>query len=147
VSRSQRLWFKAGCWAALVTAVVHLMGHVAGPQPPANETERQLLALYEGYRFALPGGAKRSLAEFMSGFSLTFSVFLAMLGGLNLLVVRRAADDAALMQVLTRLDVACGVTMVAIGLTHFFIIPTTFLGIVTLCFVAALFGRRALAAG
>ena len=36
MSRRQRLFFKAGCWAALLTAVMHLVGHLAGPQPPAT---------------------------------------------------------------------------------------------------------------
>jgi hypothetical protein len=141
VSKTQRVWFKAGCWMALATAVVHLLGHLAGPQAPTNETERQLMALYQGYRFALPGGS-RSLADFMTGFSLIFAVFMAMLGGLNLLVVRRCADDGPLMAMLTRLDVACGVTTLAISLTHFFIVPTVFLAVVTLCFGVALVGRR-----
>jgi hypothetical protein len=142
VSKRQRLWFKAGCWAAFVTAAVHLMGHLAGPQSPANETERQLIALFESYRFLLPGGSRRTLAEFMAGFSLMYSVFLAMLGGLNLLVVRRCADDAPLMAMLTRLDVACGVTAIAVSLRHFFIVPTLFVVAVTVCFAAALFGPR-----
>jgi hypothetical protein len=137
MSRRQRLFFKAGCWAALATAAVHLLGHLAGPQPPANDTERQLLQLYETYRFALPGGS-RTLAEFMSGFSLTFSLALAMFGGMNLTVVRRCADDQPLMRLLTVLALAFCVTLLVISLAHFFIVPTLFIALVTLCFAAAL---------
>jgi hypothetical protein len=118
-----------------------MIGHISGPQPPANDTERQLLALFEGYRFAVPGGS-RTLAEFMSGFSLMFAVFMAMLGGLNLLVVRRCSEDGPLMTTLTRMNVACGVTIVVISLTHFFIVPTLFVAAVTLCFAIALIGGR-----
>lgn len=142
MSRSQRLWFKAGCWAALATAVVHLLGHLAGPPAPTNATERQLLTLFEGYRFPLPG-PDRSLAEFMAGFSLIFCVFMAMLGGLNLLVVRRAVADGALMATLTQLNVACGVTATAISLTYFFVVPTILIAVVTVCFAGALVAGRA----
>jgi hypothetical protein len=138
MSKRQRLCFKAGCWAALVTALIHLAGHLAGPQPPANATERQLLQLYEGYRFVLPGGSARSLSEFMAGFSLAFSASMAMFGGLNLLLVRRCANDRPLMAMATRLAVAFGVTLLAISLTHFFIAPTICLAIVTALFAAAL---------
>lgn len=137
MSRRRRLFFKAGCWTALVTAAVHLLGHLSGPQPPANDTERQLVQLFETYRFALPGGG-RTLAEFMAGFSLTFSTALAMFGGTNLLVVRRCPDDQPLMRMLTLLALAFSVTVLVISLTHFFIVPTLFLAIVALCFAASL---------
>ena len=137
MSRRQRGFFKAGCWAAIVTAAVHLAGHLSGPQPPANETERQLVQLYETYRFALPGGG-RTLSEFMSGFSLVYSLALAMFGGTNLAVVRRCPDDQPLMRLLTVLALAFCVTLLAISLTHFFIVPTMFIAVITLCFAAAL---------
>ena len=143
VTNRQRLFFKAGCWMAIVTAVMHMVAHLSGTQPPANDTERQLLALFEGYKFPLPGGTARSLDDFMRGFSLVFAVHFASLGGMNLLIVRRCAGDDALMTMLTRLVLACCVTTLAVSLTHFFLIPTIFIGAVTLCFGAALVGGGA----
>jgi hypothetical protein len=139
VSRRQRGFFKAACWIAIATAIVHLVGYLAGPQPPKNDIERALIEQFETYRFDVPGGG-RTLKEFMSGFSLTFTVFLAMLGGLNLLVVRRCSDDEALMTMLTRLNAACATTMVVVSLSYFFIIPTLFLAAIAACFVGALLG-------
>ena len=138
----RQVWlFKAGCWAALVTAAVHLIGHLSGPPPPANDTERELFRLYESYRFALPGGATRTLADFMRGFSLLFAVFFATLGGVSLLVVRRCARDGPLMAMLMRLVLASCVTALAISLTHFFVVPTLMIAVVAVCFTAALLGR------
>jgi hypothetical protein len=130
--------FKAGCWAAFVTSAMHLIAHFAGTQPPANDTERQLLELYEGYRFAMPDGNTRTLADFMSGFSLTYSAALAMFGGTNLLVVRRYADDQPLMRTLTGMALAFCVTLLVISVTHFFIAPTLFIAAITLCFAVAM---------
>jgi hypothetical protein len=138
MSGRQRLFFKAGCWAAFVTAVVHMVGHLSGTQPAANDTERQLIQLYETYRFALPGGGARSLSEFMSGFSLIFAAALAMFGGTNLMLVRRCAGDAALMRMATALALAFSVTLLVISLTHFFIAPTLFIAAVAVCFAAAI---------
>ena len=139
MSRRQRLFFKAGCWLAIATAIVHLIGYIAGPQPAKNETERVLIEQFTTYRFDLPGGS-RTLAEFMSGFSLTFTVFLATFGALNLLVVRRCSDDVALMATITRLDAACAVTMVVVSLSYFFLIPTLCLAATGVCFIGALVG-------
>ena len=54
----QVIFLKIGCWAAAITAAVHMVGVLAGPQPPANETEKVLLDLAESYQFPLPGGAE-----------------------------------------------------------------------------------------
>ena len=136
----QRLFFKAGAWLAIVTAIVHLVAHVAGPSEPANEAERAFVEQFRTLRFEVPGGS-RTMYEFMRGFSLMESVFYGMFGGLNLLIVRRARDDAPLMAAVTRLDAACAITMVIISLTYFFIVPTVLFALVAVCFVAALFGK------
>ena len=43
MQKRQLLLFRIGCWAAIITAAVHLFGHLAAPQTPANEIEEQLL--------------------------------------------------------------------------------------------------------
>jgi hypothetical protein len=139
VSRRQRLLFKTGCWVAIVTAIVHLIGYISGPQPPKNDVERVLLEQFTTYRFELPGGS-RTLADFMSGFSLMFTVFLATFGALNLLVVRRCSDDVPLMATITRLDAACAVAMVVVSLSYFFLFPTICLAAIGVCFLGALVG-------
>ena len=93
----QLMVFRIGCVAALLTAVVHLVFHVLGPQPPASDTERELIRLATTHEFTLPGGARRSLMDFLDGFSLTSTVLLAALGGAGYLVQKRASQDAVLM--------------------------------------------------
>jgi hypothetical protein len=137
MNRTHRRLFIAGCWAALITAVVHLIGHLSGPQPPQNDTERELMRLITTVRFALPGG-ERTLWDFMQGFSLSFALLLAMIGGTGLAIVRRAAADVQLMWTLTAFYAAGLVTLLTISLIYFFLVTTAFIAVVTACFVAAL---------
>jgi len=115
-----------------------MIGHVSGMQPPANDTERQLLTLLQTYRFTLPGGSARTLDDFLSGFSLTFALYIATLGVIGLVVVRLAAADAKLMSGVTIAIVASCATLLAISVTHFFLIPTLFIAVVTVCFAGSL---------
>jgi len=86
----RQLWiFRFGCWVAFVAAAVHLAGHLAGPAAPANDTERQLAALAASYRYTLPGGAHRTLMDFLDGFSLMFALLVAALGALGLITAKR----------------------------------------------------------
>ena len=129
--------FKIGCLAAVFTAVVHLIGHLVGPRPPANDTERELVQLATSYEFDLPGGTGRTLMEFHDGFSLIFAVLLAALGGLGYIVQKRGKDDAVLMSAVARTLAAASAVVLVITLTHFFIIPTLFMALITVCFALA----------
>ncbi|HZN10958.1 MAG TPA: hypothetical protein VFC61_04730 [Blastocatellia bacterium] len=133
----QLLFLKCGCWAAAITAAVHLIGVLTGPLPPANETEQILLDMASSYQFPLPGGGRRSLMEFVDGFSLSFSLFLATIGGVGLLVARRGVQDPVLMTAVTRALAGFSVVLLVISLTHFFLIPTSFIAVMTVCFVLA----------
>jgi len=135
--RRQLAIFVIGCWVALITGAIHLVGHVSGPAAATNETERQLLELATSYRMAMPGGSERSLMDFLSGFSLSFSVFLALVGGLGLIVQRRGRDDLELMLAVSRAFAAAGVVLVVISLTHWFIVPSLMLALMTFCFLFA----------
>jgi hypothetical protein len=133
----QLMVFRIGCIAAVLTAAVHLVGHLLGPQPPANDIERELVTLATTYEFQLPGGASRSLMDFMDGFSLMFSVLLAALGGVGYLVEKRAAGDALLMAGVARVLAGASAVALVITLTHFFIVPALLMALVAVCFAIA----------
>ena len=132
----QVLLFRIGCWAAILTAAVHMAGHLAGPQAPANETEQQLLDVAGSYQFALPGGGRRALLDFLNGFSLSYVVFLVTIGGVGLMVAKRGRGDVLLTGV-ARLLAASSLGLLVISFTHWFIVPTILITFFTLCFVLA----------
>ena len=133
----QLLFFKLGCWATAVTAAVHMIAVLSGPPPPTNETEQVLLDMASSYQFPLPGGGRRSLLEFMDGFSLSFSLFLATIGGVGMLVARRGVQDPVLMTAVTRALAGFSVVLLVVSLTHFFLIPTLFIAAMAVGFVLA----------
>ena len=139
----QLRFFKFGCWAAAVTAVVHLVALVSGGLQPANETEQALLDTARNYQFPLPGGTRRSLLDITDGFGLSFSLFLATIAGLGFLIARRGADDPVLMTSATRTLAAFSLVLFVISLWYWFLIPTLFIATVALGFVLAAVSRRA----
>ena len=143
MATTQLRFFKLGCWAAAITAAVHLVGYVTAPQQAANETEQVLLDMARSYQFPLPGGTRRSLMELFDGFSLAFPLFLATIGGLGFLIARRGADDPVLMAAVTRALAAFSVVLLVISIWHWFLIPTICIGVMAFGFVlAAVTGAR-----
>ena len=135
MQKRQLLLFRIGCWALIITAAVHLFGHIAGPQTAANEIEEEILQKAASYQFELPGGGRRALMDLMDGFSLSFPVFLATLAATGLMIAKRG--DTMLIQAGARVFAAGSVAILVISLTHWFIIPTIFIAFFTLCFVLA----------
>jgi hypothetical protein len=135
--RRQLTIFTIGYWVAILTALFHMVGHVSGPAPAANDTERQLLDLATDYRMLMPGGSERSLMDVLSGFSLSFAVLVGLIGGLGLIVQKRGRNDGPLMLAVSRAIAAAGVVLVVISLTHWFIIPSLMLALMTFCFLFA----------
>jgi hypothetical protein len=133
--RRQVLSFTIGCWAAIVAAVAHLAGHVAGPVAPVDEAGRQLADLATTYQIPLPDGSTRSLMDLLSGFSLTFSVCLGVIGGAGLIVRKRCRDDA--ITAVARVFAAAGVVLVVTSLVYWFILPSLLLALMTFGFLFA----------
>jgi hypothetical protein len=134
----RQVWlFQFGCWAAVAAALVHLAGRLFWPPAPSNDTERQLIELAATYRFALPGGAARTLSDVTTGHSLIAAVLFAALGALGLIVAKRGQADAELMYVTARTATIASAAVLFISLTHFFVVPTMLFAAVTVCFAVS----------
>ena len=142
MSPLQRTAFKVGCYAAVVTALLHMTGVFLEPLP-ANDTERQLHELASTYKFPLPGGPNRTMLEITSGFSLVYALMLALTGGLGLIVSRRAANDDLLFLATARALAGGYLVLLAISVTHFFLVPTACTAVIALSFAITASGRSA----
>jgi hypothetical protein len=136
VPHRSRLFFQIGCWAALATSAIHMAGVLFGTPPPANDTERTLRTLMDGYRFPLPG-ASRTMGELMQGLSISWSLFLALLSATGLSVARRASADALLLPALARMHAAAFIVLLVISITYWFLIPTVCIAVTTVAYVVA----------
>ncbi|MEZ5316074.1 MAG: hypothetical protein R2752_01595 [Vicinamibacterales bacterium] len=131
----QLLAFQIGCWAALVSAAVHLAGHIIGPQP-TTPAEATVLQVASNVVLQLPG-ASRSLMDLFSGFSLALALFLAFWGGLGLMLARRARHDGPLMYAVARTMAGAAVILLVISLTDWFIVPSVCIAMMAISFAVA----------
>jgi len=138
MSKLSPVAFRTGAWISIVTALVHLVGHVAGPQAPRNETEAKLTELMTTYGFALPGAPRRTMMEFFDGFSLQFTLSLALTGILALAIARsRGAVPELYRFTAIALAGSYGI-LFGISLRYFFLAPSVFLGLAFLAFALSL---------
>ena len=83
--------YYTGSILQLLTSPIHLLGHLQKPNP-ANDTERQLLDLLANYKTDFGAGFIRSMGDILSGLSLQYSIFILMIGLINLLALRQQSN-------------------------------------------------------
>lgn len=133
----QALLFRIGCWVAVAAALLHLLGHVVGPPPPANAQERQLRELTDTYAFDMPFGGERTMRQLYNGFSLSFAVLLALQGTLGLVIVKRARRDGVTMIAVARAMALGSVALLVIALMQWHLVASMLILMMTTAFVFA----------
>jgi hypothetical protein len=139
MAKRQRIFFRIGAWACLVTAAIHLVGHFAPPPAPAGETEATLWRLMTTYERDLGAGFSRTTMDFLKGFSLCFSLFLFWVGGLALVVVKRPPQDPKLWGRIRLTYLIFSGALLSISLTYFFLPPIVCVAVVFFAFAGAAF--------
>ncbi len=134
--------FRVGAWTSIVTALAHLAGHVAGPRAPQNETEATLTELMTGYGFDLPGAPHRTMMQFFDGFSLAFSLFLALTGVLALAIAKHRSVAPVLFRFTAVALAGSYGILLGFSLKYFFLVPTLCIGLAFLAFALSLAPQR-----
>lgn len=137
MSKQQRVFLSVACWVALLTAGLHMLGHAQGAPVPANDTEATLFKLMSSYRIDA-AGTRLTVEKLLDGFSLSFSLFLAWLGGLGLLALRRGGPE--LLRGMALVDAILTAVLLAISVTHFPLPPTVCIAVMLIGFVGATIG-------
>lgn len=127
-----RRLFKAGGALLILQGLVHSISLLVKPVAN-NGTERQLLDLMNNYRFDMMGSL-RNMAELLRGFSIAWSAASIGLGALDLVL---SGERLGLLKRVALLNVLWMAVMTANSAMYFFIVPTSFLAVATLIFVAA----------
>ena len=136
----QRIFFRIGAWACVATAVIHMAGQLAPRPAPANETEATLMKLLTTYEKDLGAGFLRTTSDFLNGFSVAFSIFLAWVGLLALLALRRA--DPEFLRSFARIGAIFSAALLVVSVVDFFLPPTVCLAVVFAGFLGAALGPR-----
>ena len=127
-----RRFFKTGAVALLILGLVHSVS-LFEKQVPANDAEKQLMALMANYKLNLMGSL-RSMSDMMQGFSVSFMLAPFAFGALDLMLSR---ERAGLLRRVALLNVIWLAAMTAVSLHYFFAAPTSFLAAALLIFVLA----------
>jgi hypothetical protein len=108
----RQVWlFQFGCWAAITTAVVHVVVAIVPITPTSDEA-----------------------------LNLTFAASFAAIGAIGLAVGKRGQADAQLMYGVARYCAIASATLLVLSLIYLFvvfIVPTLFIAAVTMCFAVA----------
>jgi hypothetical protein len=132
--KRQRVFFNVGCYAALLTASLHMIGHMQGPPRPANETEATLFTLMTTYVLDI-AGTRLTLKTLTTGYSLMFSLFLVWIAVLGLFVLRRGAPD--LVTDVARWNALFMAALLVLSATHFPLPPTVCIAVMLVGFVGS----------
>jgi hypothetical protein len=127
-----RRLFKAGAALLVLMGLVHSLS-LFQEMVPANDTERQLLALMTNYKFNMIGSL-RSMGDLLRGFSISFMLGALGLGVLDLVLARERAGLLKRVALINSLWLAA---MTANSLRYFFVAPTSFLVAALLIFAVA----------
>jgi hypothetical protein len=127
-----RRLFKIGGAFLILLGLVHSISLFQN-MAATNDTEKQLIDLMNNYRFDMMG-ALRNMAELLRGFSVAFMISVLGLGILDLTV---SGERTGLLKRVALINVLWMAAMLGNSLRYFFVLPTSFLAVATLIFVAA----------
>lgn len=127
-----RRFFKAGAIVLILLGLAHSLSLFQN-LVPANDTERQLLALMTNYKFNLMG-SMRTMDNLLRGFSICFMITAL---GLGLLDLALSGERAGLLRRVAMINALWLAAMTAVSLRYFFAAPTSFLVVALLLFALA----------
>jgi hypothetical protein len=139
VSRRQRVFFNVGCYASLLTAGLHMLGHSQGAPPPASEAQAMLFSLMRSEVLDI-AGSRLTLQTLTTGYSLMFSLLLVWLAALGLFVIRRGSPE--IVTAVARFNAAFMALLLAVSAMHFPLPPTICIAVILVGFAGASFGQR-----
>jgi hypothetical protein len=128
--KSFRFWLSIACVVQILTGVIHSASFFVESQP-ANETEKQLLDLFENYKQDLGAGYSRSTAELFTAVSACFALLYVFGGLLNWYLLRKRASRDLISGLLLIQVLVYGVAFVVM-LNFAFLPPIILTGLVFL---------------
>jgi hypothetical protein len=135
MTKLQRILFRTGAVACLLTSSLHLAGHLQGGPPPRNETEATLQKLMTEYRADVLG-VQLSMQDLVNGFSLCYSLFLVWVGVMALLLVSRAGHERW-MRALAAVCALGSLALLAVSYRYFPLPPTICAAVIVLGFAGS----------
>ncbi len=128
-------FFKTGSTVLILTACIHMIGFFQEPVP-ANDKEKAMLELMTTYQMELPG-AQRPMMDIVNFFSLSFAMFTALIGLINLWIVRQGLSGRVIRKMMIGNAVYWTIYLIPLYM-YTFLFPQAFYTLAWFCFVMAL---------
>ncbi len=128
-------WLWASAIAQFLTAALHSISLFVSPEP-ADETQKQLIALMTNYKLDLGGGFHRSMAELVTALSSCFS-FVCLLGGAITVYLLLKRAGAEVLKGITVINLLIFGAMFVVMIVFTFLPPIICTGAITAFLIGA----------
>lgn len=125
--------FRAAAYVLVLLAVVNFVAWLT-ERPPTDPARAQLLNLMQTLDSDIMG-SRRTLWQFLQGFTFSVSILSLALGLLSLMVSR--VLDWHVLRRVAALNATWLIAMTLVSVKYFFAVPTAFCGTATVLFAAA----------
>ena len=137
MKRSQKTWVISIIVFQLLTAAIHSISYFIEPTA-ANETEKQLLDLFNNYRTDMGAGFNPSTAELFLTFSIAFTLLFIFGGLINIVLLKSSASINVLKSIIGIEVLIYGIMFIATAVLTF-LPPIILTGLVFVICIAAYF--------
>ena len=128
-------WLKTAAIVQFTSALIHIISLVT-TLPPNNETEKQLFALMDTYKFDLGAGFHRTMNELMLALSSCFCL-VCLLGALMNWYLLRKKVEAGIMKGVININlVVFGICFAFVAIFAFWL-PIILIGLIVLFLILA----------
>ena len=135
--RNHFLWLKISATFQILTAAMHSLSLIKNPTP-SNDQEAQMLSLMSGVHMDLGSGFTPTMEDFMTSFSIAFTLLLLFAGVLNWFLVHKRAGSSLLNGIVIIQVIIFGLCFITMW-RYTFIIPVICVGLI---FIALLISWR-----
>ena len=133
-------WLKTTAISQFIIAIIHAIS-LFFSIPPSNETEKQLFALMDNYKFDLGAGFHRTMNELTLVFSACFCLLYLFGGLLNWYLLRKKVEPQILKGVITINLIVFGICFVLTTIFAF-LFPIILTGLIVLILILSRFAIR-----
>ena len=131
------MWLKMTAILQLIAAVIHAIT-IFVTLPPNNETEKQLFALMDTYRFDFGAGFHRTMNELVLALSACFCLVCLLGSLLNWYLLRKKVDPEIMKGVITINLLVFGI-LFGLTATFAFLLPIILSGLIFLFLIFSRF--------
>ena len=128
-------WLRTAAIFQLLTAIIHATTLFVS-LPPNNDTEKQLFALMDTYRFDFGAGFHRTMNELTTSFSASFSL-LCLFGGLLNWYLLKKNTAPEIMKGVLNINLAVFGILFVVTVVFAFLMPIMMMGVIVLFLLLA----------